>query len=247
MSESDKVGPLLWNTSPNLYYSLKASGASNDTVRRSSRAAYLWNQHLKFTELPNAEARTLFNSLPEQERQDIVEFMGEFNYSKPRETTWQKIKATTGEGFVGLINAFDKYTRTQTNWYRAANLSRTSEEFQAQQQEASAQAAPTIAGAMMAQRKVAGFTRDQWDTTYEGEQYFDRFKEKEVEDKYNPAVARIAKLYAMRKLPQEIMALIETPEEIEADTCADCGADLELQQNTSIHATSVPAAGGGVM
>jgi DNA-directed RNA polymerase subunit RPC12/RpoP len=38
-----------------------------------------------------------------------------------------------------------------------------------------------------------------------------------------------------------------TPAEIEADTCADCGADLELQQNTSIHATSVPAAGGGVM
>ena len=35
--------------------------------------------------------------------------------------------------------------------------------------------------------------------------------------------------------------------EIEADACADCGADLELQQNTSIHATSVPAAGGGVM
>lgn len=38
-----------------------------------------------------------------------------------------------------------------------------------------------------------------------------------------------------------------TPAEIEADTCADCGADLELQQNTAIHATSVPAAGGGVM
>lgn len=38
-----------------------------------------------------------------------------------------------------------------------------------------------------------------------------------------------------------------TPEEIQADTCADCGADLELQQNMSIHATSVPPAGGGVM
>jgi rRNA maturation endonuclease Nob1 len=38
-----------------------------------------------------------------------------------------------------------------------------------------------------------------------------------------------------------------TPEEIQADTCADCGADLELQQNMAIHATSVPPAGGGVM
>ena len=38
-----------------------------------------------------------------------------------------------------------------------------------------------------------------------------------------------------------------TPEEIEADACTDCGADLELQQNMAIHATSVPAAGGGVM
>jgi predicted Zn-ribbon and HTH transcriptional regulator len=38
-----------------------------------------------------------------------------------------------------------------------------------------------------------------------------------------------------------------TPEEIQADTCADCNADLELQQNMAIHATSVPAAGGGVM
>ena len=216
MSESDKVGPLLWNTSPNLYYSLKASGASNDTVRRSSRAAYLWNQHLKFTELPKAEARTLFNSLPDQERQDIVEFMGEYDYSKPRETTWQKIKAESSEGFVGLLNTFDKYVRTQTNWYRAANLARNDEQFQAQQQEIAQQTAPTIAGAMMGQKKVAPFVRDQWDTTYEGEQYFDKFKEKEVEEKYSPAVARIAKLYSMRKLPQEIMVLIETPEEIEA-------------------------------
>ena len=38
-----------------------------------------------------------------------------------------------------------------------------------------------------------------------------------------------------------------TPEEIELDTCADCGADLELQENVAIHTTTVPAAGGGVM
>jgi rRNA maturation endonuclease Nob1 len=35
--------------------------------------------------------------------------------------------------------------------------------------------------------------------------------------------------------------------ELEADTCADCGAPLNLRQSTLIHATSVPAAGGGVM
>ena len=35
--------------------------------------------------------------------------------------------------------------------------------------------------------------------------------------------------------------------EIAADTCADCGADLELRQNVAIHTTTVPAAGGGVM
>ena len=35
--------------------------------------------------------------------------------------------------------------------------------------------------------------------------------------------------------------------EIELDTCADCGADLELQQNVAIHATTLPPAGGGVM
>lgn len=31
-----------------------------------------------------------------------------------------------------------------------------------------------------------------------------------------------------------------TPEEIEADTCADCGAPLNLAQSITIHATSVP-------
>lgn len=31
-----------------------------------------------------------------------------------------------------------------------------------------------------------------------------------------------------------------TAEEIEADTCADCGADLELKQSVAINATSVP-------
>lgn len=32
-----------------------------------------------------------------------------------------------------------------------------------------------------------------------------------------------------------------TPEEIEADTCADCGAPLTVAQHVAIHATSVPA------
>lgn len=31
-----------------------------------------------------------------------------------------------------------------------------------------------------------------------------------------------------------------TPEEIKADTCADCGAPLNLAQSITIHATSVP-------
>jgi len=35
--------------------------------------------------------------------------------------------------------------------------------------------------------------------------------------------------------------------ELEADTCSDCGVTLNLKQSTLIHATSVPAAGGGVM
>ena len=34
--------------------------------------------------------------------------------------------------------------------------------------------------------------------------------------------------------------------ELAADTCADCGAPLNLRQHISIHATSVPAAGGRV-
>jgi len=34
--------------------------------------------------------------------------------------------------------------------------------------------------------------------------------------------------------------------ELEADTCSDCGAELNLKQHISIHATSVPAAGGEV-
>lgn len=32
-----------------------------------------------------------------------------------------------------------------------------------------------------------------------------------------------------------------TPEELAADTCADCGAPLNLKTSVSIHATSVPA------
>jgi uncharacterized CHY-type Zn-finger protein len=38
-----------------------------------------------------------------------------------------------------------------------------------------------------------------------------------------------------------------TEAELEADTCADCNAPLNLRQHISIHATSVPAADGGVM
>lgn len=35
--------------------------------------------------------------------------------------------------------------------------------------------------------------------------------------------------------------------ELEADTCSDCGAPLNLKQHIVIHATSVPAAGGQTM
>ena len=38
-----------------------------------------------------------------------------------------------------------------------------------------------------------------------------------------------------------------TEAELVADTCADCNAPLNLKQHISSHATSVPAAGGGVM
>jgi rRNA maturation endonuclease Nob1 len=31
--------------------------------------------------------------------------------------------------------------------------------------------------------------------------------------------------------------------ELDADTCADCGAPLNLKQSVAIHATTVPAAG----
>lgn len=37
------------------------------------------------------------------------------------------------------------------------------------------------------------------------------------------------------------------PSEVAADTCADCGATLNLGQSVSIHATSVPAAGARTM
>jgi uncharacterized paraquat-inducible protein A len=34
--------------------------------------------------------------------------------------------------------------------------------------------------------------------------------------------------------------------ELTADTCSDCGTPLNVKQHISIHATSVPAAGGEV-
>jgi predicted RNA-binding Zn-ribbon protein involved in translation (DUF1610 family) len=35
--------------------------------------------------------------------------------------------------------------------------------------------------------------------------------------------------------------------ELSADTCADCGEPLNLRQNTTIYATTVPAAGGSTL
>lgn len=222
--EDQNVGSLIWNTSPQVYNSLKQSNASNDTIRRAAVASRLYNQHLRFTELPTAEARTLFSQLPEAERLDIIDFMGEQPYSAAKRTTWDKIKEAGGISFGNVINAFDKYARTQTNWYRANNLRKYQESidpvFQAQNEATVARArqAPTISSAFLARRELdlRLFSRDQWDTTYQGEQYFDAQKEKDVELKYSPAVARVAKLYSMQKTPQEIMTLLKTPEEEQA-------------------------------
>ena len=35
--------------------------------------------------------------------------------------------------------------------------------------------------------------------------------------------------------------------ELAADTCSDCGEPLNLRQNTTIYATSVPPAGGSTL
>jgi predicted RNA-binding Zn-ribbon protein involved in translation (DUF1610 family) len=35
--------------------------------------------------------------------------------------------------------------------------------------------------------------------------------------------------------------------ELSADTCPDCGEALTVQQNTTIYATSIPAAGGSTL
>jgi predicted amidophosphoribosyltransferase len=35
--------------------------------------------------------------------------------------------------------------------------------------------------------------------------------------------------------------------ELSADTCSDCGEPLNLRQNTTIYATTVPAAGGSTL
>tara|TARA_R110000751_G_scaffold46978_1_gene105341 strand:- start:2862 stop:3074 length:213 start_codon:yes stop_codon:yes gene_type:complete len=35
--------------------------------------------------------------------------------------------------------------------------------------------------------------------------------------------------------------------ELNADTCSDCGEALNLRQNTTIYATTIPAAGGSTL
>lgn len=35
--------------------------------------------------------------------------------------------------------------------------------------------------------------------------------------------------------------------ELNADTCSDCGEPLNLRQNTTIYATTIPAAGGSTL
>ena len=35
--------------------------------------------------------------------------------------------------------------------------------------------------------------------------------------------------------------------ELTADTCSDCGETLNLRQNTTIYATTIPAAGGSTL
>ena len=236
----DSIGSLIWNTSPQVYNSLKQSNASDDTLKRAAVASKLLQQHRSFTGMPDAEARTAFQRLPETNRQALVDFIGENNYSKAKVSTWQKLKSATNiPSFGELLNGFQKYAWTQTNLYRVSNLKqeqlRTSPEEQARfagVQERVA-ATPLVPGGGMfpagiqivppardnkkTQQSFEAFlTDDQWNTTFNGEQYFDKQKEAEVVSKYSPAVSKVAKLWAMGKAPQEIMALVETPEEEQA-------------------------------
>ncbi len=235
VNNNDNIGPLIWKSSPNVYNSLKQSGASNGTMRRSAAAIHLQNQHKTFIGMPDAEARIAFSKLPETERKALIDFFPEAKYSAPKPSTWQKLKSV---GFIPsfgqLMNAFDVYANTQTNLYRQVNLKqeqlRTSPEEQerfAGVQERVA-ATPLVPGAGMFPAGIqvvpptkkdtsksfqAFLDSNQWNTTFKGEQYFDKEKLKVVESKWSPAVAKVAKLYAMGKTPDEIMLLLDTPAE----------------------------------
>ena len=233
----DSIGSLIWNTSPQVYNSLKQSNASDDTLRRAAAASRLLQQHKSFIGMPDAEARTSFQRLPETNRQALIDFMGDQNYNKAKVSSWQKLKSATNiPSFGELLNGFQKYAWTQTNLYRVSNLKQeqlnASPEAQAQFAEVQERVAqtPLVPGAGMfpsgiritpgkdkTQNSFEAFlTADQWNTTFNGEQYFDKDKEKEVESKYSPAVSKVAKLFAMGKAIQEIMSLVETPEEEQA-------------------------------
>ena len=105
----DSIGSLIWNTSPQVYNSLKQSSASDDTLKRAAVASKLLQQHRSFTGMPDAEARTAFQRLPETNRQALVDFIGENNYSKAKVSTWQKLKSATNiPSFGELLNGFQK-------------------------------------------------------------------------------------------------------------------------------------------
>jgi hypothetical protein len=194
----DSAGSLIWNTSPSVYNSLKQSNADEMTMRRSAAAMKLLSQHNSFIEMPDIEAKRAFSRLPKDNQDALREFMDVQNYSKEDASFWQKTKLAGSNKFGGLMNAFEKYGFTQTNAYRIANL-------QQEQQKQDPN-----------QKFNLFWTGDQWDTTWNGEQYFDKNKADEVTSKYSPAVAKVAKLYAMRKPNQEIIALLQTAEEEQA-------------------------------
>lgn len=234
-TKDDNIGvaELIWTSSPEVYNSLRVSNAPNPVKERAAAVAKLQQQHKTFLELPDAEARTAFSRLAPENQQVLKDFFEDAPYSRESTSIWQKIKSNSRNKFGAMLNAFEKYAWTQTNFYRLSNLKQQelidNPQAQAKFEETQKRVSqvPLVPGAglfpsgiqIVPEKKDPAksfegfFTANQWRSTFNGEQYFDKDKAKEVEAKYSPAVAKIAKLYAMRKNSVEIMTLMETPEE----------------------------------
>ena len=169
-----------------------AAGLDSENATIAKQMALLTAKHKELLAMPEDQSRQAFDKLSRKYQSALQTYFGETAYN-PEEQTAANIFGSAVQyisNFAGeVVEGLTNYGNVFSNIFRSATAADSIGEF---------------------------FTKENWDSTWDGNKVFDEDLEAEIDQKYDPTTRKIAKMFATGANYGEVLASLETEEEFDA-------------------------------